>query len=208
MTFSCGLEGIYLYQPPALRVPRCTPHAVVSQSLHLFHTRARLPVSHGEALTIHLLLSDGQDRVLSLPPATTPQTLRHHLLAQGLVASHQADGKPIALLLLDLSLPSLGLRTPGEKTKTWRAALHERCGGMGGKTRLATLTGLQEGDTILLPPSSSPSSPPSSSSSSFVPYPEICSPLPAILIILSLSLSRLSARTPLSWPGSLSIPPP
>lgn len=37
---------------------------------------------------------------------------------------------------------------------------------------LATLTGLQEGDTILLPPSSSPSSPPSSSSSSFVPYPE------------------------------------
>lgn len=112
MTFSCGLEGIYLYQPPALRVPRCTSHAVVSQSLHLFHTRARLPVSHGEALTIHLLLSDGQDRVLSLPPATTPQTLRHHLLAQGLVASHQADGKPIALLLLDLSLPSLGLRCP------------------------------------------------------------------------------------------------
>ncbi|EWM30034.1 hypothetical protein Naga_100718g1 [Nannochloropsis gaditana] len=122
--------------------------------------------SHGEALTIHLLLSDGQDRVLSLPPATTPQTLRHHLLAQGLVASHQADG----------------LRVRRQKP-----------GGRPFTKGLATLTGLQEGDTILLPPSSSPSSPPSSSSSSFVPYPDCI---------------RLSARTPLSWPGSLSIPPP
>jgi hypothetical protein len=51
--------------------------------------------------------------VLSLPPATTPQTLRHHLLAQGLVASHQANGEPIALLLLGLSLSSLRAAVSG-----------------------------------------------------------------------------------------------
>ncbi|KAM3571538.1 hypothetical protein VYU27_006444 [Nannochloropsis oceanica] len=111
--------------------------------------------SQSGGLTINLL-SDGQTRVLSLPVSTTPHTLRRHLLAQGLVATPQAEGLRLRRL---------------------------KKGGRPVTQGLSTANELQNGDTILLPSSSSSSSSSSSpspssssfssSSSSFAPYPKL-----------------------------------
>lgn len=54
----------------------------------------RSAAATGSGITIHMLQEkDGKARRLTLPPAiATPSTLRHHLLAQGLVSPLQADG--------------------------------------------------------------------------------------------------------------------